>query len=183
MQFSKLAAAASLLVATAIAGCGPDNGLHLAKVRGKVTYKGEPITYGTIMFEPEQGPPAIGSINSDGTFVLSTENSGDGAVVGPHRIAVIGLKESTQSAPALPDPETNPREFMIAKTKAGMAPRGKAAAAAGETITDKNGKVFQVTVPSKLTNASTSDLKTVIASGSNVVEIAIAEDGSATITP
>jgi len=175
-------------VVAAVVGCGSGNGLHLAKVRGTVTYKGEPIKYGTIMFEPDDsrgtnGPSAVGSITSDGSFVMSTEESGDGAVVGFHRVAVVGL-EPMPDAPqqAMPDPETNPREFMIAKTQAGTR-QARSRKPEVPTFTDKNGKVFRITIPTQLGNPTTSNLKAEVGRGSNTVTIAINEDGTAQVTP
>ena len=66
-------------------------------MRGTVTYKGEPLKYGSISFHPDEskgtqtGPLAMGSINSNGSFILSTEVSGDGAIVGLHKVAILGL--------------------------------------------------------------------------------------------
>jgi hypothetical protein len=60
-------------------------------VKGKVTYKGQPVTKGSIKFEPDGfGREAHGQIQSDGTFVLTTLKEGDGAVAGHHRVAVTG---------------------------------------------------------------------------------------------
>jgi len=181
MRKSLVCLGAVVLMMAAAIGCGADNGLVLAKVRGKITHEGEPIQYGSIMFEPEEpGPPAIGSINSDGSFTLSTESSGDGAVVGAHRVAVIGLEEAPDAGrEALPDPTTSPREFMIAKTKAGARPpRG-----GGGTYTDKSGKTFRITVPESLGKPDTSNLRVTVARGSNTFAIDIKEDGSVQVTP
>ncbi|WP_337174438.1 hypothetical protein [Paludisphaera sp.] len=184
MRIQPLATAAALLATAAIAlattGCGSGNGLSLAKVRGKVTYKGEPVTFGTIMFQPENpdAPPAAGSIGKDGDFVLSTEDPGDGAVIGAHRVAIIGLEELAQAdQAAMPDPEKSPREYMMAKAKAGTTPP-RAKKEDDSTYTDKSGKVFRITIPTKLNQTSTSDLKVDVTSGSNYVEIAIDEDGT-----
>lgn len=178
-------AIASTFLLTIVAGCGADNGLSLARVGGRVTYKGEPVTYGSIMFMPDEtkgtvGPQAVGTIKPDGTFVLSTEESGDGAVIGTHRVSIIGLDESTAApAAAMPDPEVDPKAFMQAKTKAGMMANRKKA---DETYTDKSGKVFRMTIPSKLNNPATSDLIAEVGRGSNTVNIAIDEDGSTKVT-
>lgn len=176
------------LTLPAVSGCGAANGLDLAKVRGTVTYEGQPIKYGTIMFEPDtssgtDGPSAVGSITSDGSFVMSTEEAGDGAIVGTHRVAVVGL-EPMPDAPqnALPDPEKSPQEYMIAKTQAGTR-LNRSKKAEVPTFTDKNGKVFRITVPATLGNPSTSNLKAEVSRGSNTVNIAIKEDGSAQINP
>jgi len=183
MRILNLATAATLLAAAA--GCGPGNGLNLAKVRGKVTYNGEPVKFGTIMFEPEQPdvPPAAGSIGEDGAFILSTEDAGDGAVVGTHRVAIIGLEEMADAKQApLPDPEKNPREYMLAKTRAATAP-ARSKKTDDATYTDKSGKVFRITVPTKLNQTATSNLKVEVARGSNVFDIVIDENGDARATP
>ncbi|WP_165250989.1 hypothetical protein [Paludisphaera soli] len=187
MRIQTLATAAILIATAAVllatTGCGPGNGLSLARVSGKVTYKGEPVTFGTILFEPEKPdvPPAAGSIGKDGGFILSTEDPGDGAVVGSHRVAIIGLEELAEAdQAAMPDPEKSPQEYMVAKTRAGTTP-ARAKKADDSTYTDKSGKVFRITIPTKLNQAATSGLKVEVSSGSNYVEIAIDEDGTARV--
>ncbi len=78
----------------ALTGCS-NNGLTLGRVQGKITYKGQPVPAGEVLFMPDEskgttGPPASGTISSDGTYVMSTEESGDGAVVGTHRVGITG---------------------------------------------------------------------------------------------
>ncbi len=59
-------------------------------VKGTVTYKGQPLTGGTVEFEPRNaGRNARGAIRPDGTFVLSTSKDGDGAVEDLHRVSVL----------------------------------------------------------------------------------------------
>jgi hypothetical protein len=73
-------------------GCGKSSELPaLIQVKGKVTYKGQPVTKGMIKFEPDgYGRPANGKLGSDGTFVLTTLKEGDGVVAGEHRVYIIG---------------------------------------------------------------------------------------------
>jgi hypothetical protein len=77
-----------------VSGCGSSSGSGPATVvpaKGKVTYKGQPLTQGDITFEPiENGREANGSIKPDGTFELTTFKQGDGAVAGKHRVSVTG---------------------------------------------------------------------------------------------
>jgi hypothetical protein len=86
-----------LLAAAVVAsswGCQPGAGdpTPLVAVKGKVTYKGKPLTTGSVKFIPDgYGHEAGGAIQSDGTFVLSTFKSGDGVVEGHHRVYVTGL--------------------------------------------------------------------------------------------
>ena len=81
-------------------GCGSASGVtqtELVPVKGQLTYKGQPVTKGTVTFEPEDfGRPASGPIQPDGSFVLTTRRSGDGVVPGHHRVIVTdtGIKSS-----------------------------------------------------------------------------------------
>jgi hypothetical protein len=78
-------------------GCAPAGSgtlPSLIPVKGKVTYKGQPVTKGLVKFVPEgYGREARGELKSDGTFVLSTNKEGDGVVAGAHRVS-IGITES-----------------------------------------------------------------------------------------
>jgi hypothetical protein len=75
-------------------GCGPGSGTtgSLIPVKGRVTYKGQPVTTGVIKFEPDgYGREARGKIQSDGTFVLTTYKDGDGVVAGHHVVTVFDM--------------------------------------------------------------------------------------------
>jgi hypothetical protein len=85
MRFPAWAAWAALWLAAA--GCG--SRLATAPVQGKVLFRGEPLSHGSVLFQPDVGPPATGTIQPDGSFVLSTYRSGDGAVLGRHRVEVV----------------------------------------------------------------------------------------------
>jgi hypothetical protein len=77
------------------AGCG--RGAERPKVvpvSGKVTQKGKTLTAGEVTFTPVAGAEpsahiATGQIGSDGTYRLTTFNTGDGAVLGPHKVTVV----------------------------------------------------------------------------------------------
>ncbi len=183
------------LLAAALAltssGCGAGNGLTLGRVQGKITYKGEPVKYGTVSFVPDatkgsDGPMAMGNIKEDGTYILSTSDAGDGAVVGHHKISVIGLDPvpvNPDDKP-LPTPDEAPLEYMKTKGKAlRAAPRAprKAAAAQGDTFSDRGGRVYRYVLPKKLGVPDESGLAVDVASGSNTVNIEVAEDGTARI--
>jgi hypothetical protein len=75
-------------------GCGRNEKPYVAPtvpVKGKITYKGQPLTGGSITFESEEnGRQSHGSIQPDGTFVMTTFKEGDGAMTGSHRVAVTG---------------------------------------------------------------------------------------------
>jgi hypothetical protein len=70
-------------------GCG--SGATTVPVSGKVTHEGQPVSGGSVTFVPigagaTAGRPAVGAVQSDGTYVLGTDEKGDGAVVGQHRV-------------------------------------------------------------------------------------------------
>src|SRR5437868_5330198 len=85
-----LAAAAG---AMALAGCGPGNGLTMGRVSGLVTYKGEPVEFGDLLFVPDStkgttGVPSMGPIGKDGRYIMSTEEAGDGVIAGHHKVGI-----------------------------------------------------------------------------------------------
>jgi hypothetical protein len=78
------------------AGCtGSTNRPKVAPVSGKVTHNGQPVTAGDVTFTPDGGTGgsaahiATGQIEPDGTYRLTTFNSGDGAVLGTHKVTVV----------------------------------------------------------------------------------------------
>src|SRR5215475_82944 len=91
--FGRYSAVVSLFLM--ILGCGGGAGRPpLAKVSGKVTYAGKPVTTGSVMFTPVAGSAsdsariATGQIESDGSYSLTTFDTGDGAVLGQHLVTV-----------------------------------------------------------------------------------------------
>ncbi|QDT68559.1 hypothetical protein MalM25_14820 [Planctomycetes bacterium MalM25] len=71
-----------------VGSLGCDSSPPLAPVQGVVTYNGEPLEFGYVMFQPPKGQPAQGQIAADGTFTLATEGHGPGAFLGQHRVSV-----------------------------------------------------------------------------------------------
>jgi hypothetical protein len=92
----------AVIVLNLVSGCesGTDG---LAPVRGKVSYKGVPLSTGTIVFTPDAlrgttGSMARSEIRPDGTYVLQT-NSLPGATVGWHRVTVMAMESRPESGP------------------------------------------------------------------------------------
>ncbi len=105
MQIVLLSAAVSVVVG----GC--NRGPAMAPVSGKVTYKGQPLKHGNVLFQPSVGPPAKGEIGPDGSYTLSTYKKNDGAVLGKHRVQVICV--DPRAKPANPDEETPSAKSLI----------------------------------------------------------------------
>lgn len=62
--------------------------MQVAPARGIVLLDEQPLAEAFVTFTPEIGRSATGKTASDGTFVLATYGSNDGAVVGAHRTTV-----------------------------------------------------------------------------------------------
>ena len=82
-----------------IGGCSNDPNMpKLGKVNGTVTYQGKPLDAGRVVFTPaagkggESGQGATGEINSNGTYEMTTFNTGDGAILGQHVVTVVVQK-------------------------------------------------------------------------------------------
>jgi major membrane immunogen (membrane-anchored lipoprotein) len=85
-----IAMALSFAATVVILGCGDDSGLDRRyKVAGTVKYKGEPVSKGTIAFEPASpsGRHASGYIEN-GAYTLTTAVDGDGALPGDYKVVI-----------------------------------------------------------------------------------------------
>jgi len=81
-----------------LAGCGQGEGVQRFDVSGTVTYDGQPVPAGTVLFQPDEsqggsGPAGVATIK-DGKYDTATEN-GKGVVGGPHLVRIVGLDGKT----------------------------------------------------------------------------------------
>ena len=84
-----------VLVLVGVVGCNDKPGTApTLKVTGTVTYNGEPVEGASVAFIPENGRPASGTTDASGKFTLSTFESGDGAVLGKHTVAISESSEA-----------------------------------------------------------------------------------------
>jgi hypothetical protein len=171
----------------ASSGCGPGHGMTLGRVKGRVLLEGEPVRYGNVIFLPDtakgtDGPPAMSVLRNDGTYVLETMEQGDGAVVGHHKVGIVGLDPTPiPGAEPAPVEEVEPQDAMKAKLKAvaRKAPRGKSQAV--ETYTDRSGRVYRYAIPKRLSSPETSGLTAEVSKGSNTFDLIVHKDGSAEV--
>ncbi len=99
-----------------VLGCAPKGISHpkTIPVKGKVTYQGKPLTQGTVNFLPEDSWPAIGEIQPNGEYTLSTFEKGDGAVLGFHRVVIFSTDANPRLMPGSPHYKT-PKELIPKK--------------------------------------------------------------------
>jgi hypothetical protein len=119
-----LQSALTLSVCVALYGCGGGDALYMevAPARGKVTFNGQPVTDGSVMFTPVPsgeaedrmtGKSASGELDSNGEFVLSTYEAQDGAIVGKHQVTVMA------NDPVKPLPGNLPENYEVEVTASG----------------------------------------------------------------
>ncbi|WP_145034780.1 hypothetical protein [Caulifigura coniformis] len=116
-------------------------------MKGKITYKGEALHVGSIMFVPEAGgKTAVANISKDGEYVLGSYEDDDGAILGKHRIMIIAL--------TAPGGTGLPEDFIKAK----------------------GGAEAQVSViPEKFSDDKTSKLVAEVKDGENTIDIVLSE--------
>ncbi|MCC7086666.1 MAG: hypothetical protein IT427_16830 [Pirellulales bacterium] len=78
----------------------------LAPVAGTVLLDGKPLSHAYVTFTPEQGRAATGRTGVDGTFVLGTFATNDGALIGRHQATVVA-RETTDAKRASADAEAD----------------------------------------------------------------------------
>jgi hypothetical protein len=113
---------ASVCVVLSAAGCsgGDPNQPKLGRVYGTVSYKGKPVEGGHVVFTPSAekggatGQTATGEIASDGSYELTTFNTGDGAILGQH-IATVTV---TEKGYVMPKPKADGTiDYKLPKTE------------------------------------------------------------------
>jgi hypothetical protein len=102
-----------LCAATAsFSGCGETSGDHppVYSVKGKVLYKGKPVSAGVVLYELEAGDPATskssaaggplratGRIEADGSFRLVTYQDSEGVPAGNYRVGISSVPPRSES--------------------------------------------------------------------------------------
>jgi hypothetical protein len=96
------------LTAFSTFGCGGDNGFEVAPVSGTVRCNGQLLKDGLVVFTPvappeadtyNTGRAASGVVQADGSFVLSTYDADDGAILGAHTVQVFAPAPEDDDAP------------------------------------------------------------------------------------
>ena len=87
-------------------GCNKSDRPELAQLTGTVTFQGEPLKSGTIVFESTGNRPANGRIEDGQIVGLTTFEENDGIPVGNHRVAVFATSVSSDVVAADPSQDT-----------------------------------------------------------------------------
>jgi len=189
----RYASYAALAAACALTACGPDNGLTMGRVSGLVTYKGEPVELGEVLFVPDSGKgtkgvASMGRIDKNGRYIMSTQESGDGVIAGYHKVGIRVLDPTPMTkdevVPEL-DPAAatsqDPMKAKINQRKAQSLSMRKNRAKQDAPTVSFSGRAYRFLVPKKLADPETSGLEVRISAGSNRVDFAIEEEGSVKI--
>jgi hypothetical protein len=117
-------------MATVLSGCGGSNA-NVGAVSGKVTYRGQPVTEGTVSFmNAEAGTGAEAKLGQDGTYQVETPEGG--LPVGTYAVSIsppIYLDSS--------DPKTPP--VMVEKKVANIPEKYRSHYSSGLTAMVKEG--------------------------------------------
>ncbi len=77
------------LICAVLVGCGSSAGLApTAKVEGTVTYKGQPLATGNIVFYPANGRSGSGEIKDGKIGSMTTFEPGDGVPLGANKVTI-----------------------------------------------------------------------------------------------
>jgi len=130
MQPRRCLALGAIAAALMLAGSGCGSGAaKLYKVSGKVTLDGAPVSEATVEFEPIDPTggqkTASGRTGSDGTFSLTTNTSGDGAMAGKYKVAIKKLKAGDGAFAQRPDGDPGNPKQMIDMMRDFSAKQGK----------------------------------------------------------
>jgi hypothetical protein len=107
------------VLATLVAGCNKSQ-FTVAPVHGKVSVDDKPLSHGTIMFAPiaasEQqnpGKPALGAIDTNGDYHLTTFSKEDGAVIGDHWATILNVSKDLPAGVPEFDRITFPKKLQV----------------------------------------------------------------------
>jgi hypothetical protein len=115
--FRALWGACLVAAVAALAGCGGDKP-KLVPVTGKVIHKGQPLTAGSIWFQPAEGNPYQGEKPScqlaiDGTFTMRTFPFGQGVPPGAYKVTLSPELAKRIQLPVYADPAKTPLRLEV----------------------------------------------------------------------
>jgi hypothetical protein len=80
---------------SAFCGCGGSDEVPPVSVTGKITFKGKPVEEAIVTFmSTTGGRSASGKTEKDGSFQLTTNRTGDGAIPGEYKITIAKVEKA-----------------------------------------------------------------------------------------
>jgi hypothetical protein len=107
-----------LVACVCLAGCG---GVYDSSVSGTVTLDGNPVTRGTVAYNPVQsGPSAYARIDEDGSYTVRTGRE-EGLPAGEYQVTVIAneppaVRQTAQGGPPPPGRPITPPWYRTKQT-------------------------------------------------------------------
>jgi len=83
-----------LLLTTTLCACGENEKVPTYPVHGQVTFKGVPVTRGSVIFSSldPHSTTALGTLDKEGRYSLTTLESEEGAPAGEYVVAVLSVE-------------------------------------------------------------------------------------------
>ncbi len=107
------------VVVLVFAGCsGGGGGPALTPAKGKVTFKGQPLSGATVNFISSSGEVASGTTDAAGAFSLSTRGR-SGAAPGEYKVTIVKTSGGSDGPTSGPKPEDM---YKMASKKGGAEP-------------------------------------------------------------
>ena len=107
-----------LCLSLSLAGCGTSN--KGGPVTGMVTYKGTPLTTGSVRLHPKTGEPMMGTIDGNGNYMVGEVPPGEYTVsVEVNTASTVMVPKGGAPMPGIPDPPKPvgiPAKFADPKT-------------------------------------------------------------------
>lgn len=89
-------------VSTWLPGCGgAGDAPETVAAKGSVTVDGKPMPGLSVAFVPASGKLATAETDEQGNFTLTTNEPGDGAVVGNYSVAINQIQQVTDAMPGM----------------------------------------------------------------------------------
>lgn len=154
-----------VVLCIAIAGCTPGGGANQKttyKVTGKVTMGGSPVPGATITFSPldRTNPPAMGVTDTQGVYVLTTYDAGDGAAQGDYKVLAYKAAPTANAAPTPTHDPTGASTQSFAPSHGGGGKKGSSVSGEGGSL-----------LPAKYVSASTTTLTKTVQASENTIDI------------
>jgi hypothetical protein len=170
---TRLGGAVALFAAFLLLGCKQTNPNAPARVSGKVTYNGSPVTGGSVTFHFKEGGPITMGISEDGSYSGTDIPAGDAVVTVETESINPDKKHTTYGA--VGGVGSGPAAMYGKRSPVRKAPEGKGEkeSPAPEGATTAN--LVYVKIPKKYSDPATSGLTVTLKPGNQTHNIALTD--------